>query len=193
MHLVANMAEDLKPYLEYLDKEMTIMGILSAFSVAVPALVIDKIAGAKDSTDLAKLWHDQSGIWLNGSAAILIAALFFYRQRSHLAWYYGQIALAQARKSTGDGSVLSWLTEADSWETWLFYREAFVSLAFGFLQFSIAVVQHEFKIDLPRLLTIWLPALGCIGALILQRRVLTKYRYSERPWQDWWSTRKRES
>jgi hypothetical protein len=34
-------------YCEYLDKEMTIMGLLSAFSVAAPAFVLDRTAGAK--------------------------------------------------------------------------------------------------------------------------------------------------
>jgi hypothetical protein len=81
------MVTEPKPYLEYLDKEMTIMGILSGFCVAVLALVVDKIAGAKDQTPLASLWTDQSETWLIGAGALLVSALFFYRQRSHLAWY----------------------------------------------------------------------------------------------------------
>jgi hypothetical protein len=34
-------AVDIKPYLGYLDKEMTIQGILSAFCMAVMGLVLD--------------------------------------------------------------------------------------------------------------------------------------------------------
>jgi hypothetical protein len=33
---------DVKQYLEYLDKEMTIMGILSAVSVAAPAGILNR-------------------------------------------------------------------------------------------------------------------------------------------------------
>src|SRR5262249_2008963 len=144
------------------------------------------IAGAKDSTELAQLWSEGHSQWLLGSAAILLAAFLFYRQRSHLSWYYGQIALAQVRKNTDEESVSSWLTDADSWETWLYYREGFVSLLFGFFQFAVAVIQQEFEMIFCHAFTFWLPAIGCIGACVLQRHVLTKFRYDEDPWVTWW-------
>lgn len=37
------MAEKVKPYLDYLDKEMTIMGILSAFCVGTAGLVAKEV------------------------------------------------------------------------------------------------------------------------------------------------------
>jgi hypothetical protein len=40
---VVNVADDVKPYLDYLDKEMTIMGILSAFCVGAAALVAREV------------------------------------------------------------------------------------------------------------------------------------------------------
>ena len=45
-------------YCDYLDKEMTIMGLLSAFSIVVPAAVLDRVAGAKldDHTLVADIW-----------------------------------------------------------------------------------------------------------------------------------------
>src|SRR5262245_49949496 len=74
-------------YGEYLDKEMTIMGLLSAFSVAVPAFVLDRTAGAKpvEQLALANLWSDDRPLLLAGSLALFLAALGFYLQRSHLA------------------------------------------------------------------------------------------------------------
>jgi hypothetical protein len=39
-----------KQYLEYLDKEMTIMGILSGVSVAVPAGILSTVLGEKGVT-----------------------------------------------------------------------------------------------------------------------------------------------
>jgi len=177
------MATDPKPFLEYLDKEMTIMGILSAFCVAVLALVVDKIAGAKDSSFLASLWGRQANVWVIGSGALLLAALYFYRQRSYLAWYYGQITLAQVMDAKGDNSIESLLKAADSWETWLYYREGFVGLSFGFFQFSVAVVQQQLNSTCPLALTLVIP--GCVGVAVVQRHVLTKYRFHDNPWTDW--------
>jgi len=74
-------------YLEYLDREMTIMGILSTFSVALAALVIERIASAQTLTVLQMVW-DKSAIYLLvGSASALVGAALFYKQRSLLAWY----------------------------------------------------------------------------------------------------------
>jgi hypothetical protein len=179
------MPTDPKPFLEYLDKEMTIMGILSAFCVAVLALVVDKIAGAKDSTFLSTLWGNQANVWVVGSAALLVAALLFYRQRSHLAWYYGQITFAQVVAAKGNNSVEAWLKAADSWEAWLYYREGFVGLSLGFFQFSIAVVQHQLNCKYPLALTLLVPLAGCVSFTLLQRLVLTRYRFHDHPWIDW--------
>ncbi len=38
------MNDNAKHYLGYLDKEMNIMGVLSAFCVTVPALVLERLA-----------------------------------------------------------------------------------------------------------------------------------------------------
>jgi len=43
------MAIDTKKYLEYLDKEMTIMGILSAIAIATPAGVLNALLGYKST------------------------------------------------------------------------------------------------------------------------------------------------
>jgi hypothetical protein len=79
-------------YLNYLDKEMTIMGILSTFAIAVPAFVLERAfsAGSGFFYDLRTLGQNYL---LTGSALMLLAAAAFYKQRSQLAWYYGQIAL----------------------------------------------------------------------------------------------------
>ena len=42
------MAIEPKPYLEYLDKEMTIMGLLSAFSVALASFATEKLLAQID-------------------------------------------------------------------------------------------------------------------------------------------------
>jgi hypothetical protein len=98
------MANDANNYLQYLDKEMTIMGILSTFCVAVVALVLDRVGSAEPSkqTFFYFLWKNQSFYIVLGSSCIALAAALFYQQRSALAWFYGQISLSiKVQQSTG--------------------------------------------------------------------------------------------
>ena len=74
-------------FLEYLDKEMTIMGILSTFSVAAAALFLNAIGSVElnKKTLFSLLWLREPWCVLMGSAWILTAAGLFYSQRSTLA------------------------------------------------------------------------------------------------------------
>ena len=94
-----------KQYLEYLDKEMTIMGILSAVSVAAPAGILNTILGDPDGVK-ARLWDTGQFFILAGSVLCVIAA-------------YGQICLAEAvsDKKSSSKKLREWLLEADSWKT----------------------------------------------------------------------------
>jgi len=69
---------DPKPYLDYLDKEMTIMGILSAFSVAALGGVFTILTKADQIGPT--LWSGGSVFLVAGSAYCLIAASLFYKQ-----------------------------------------------------------------------------------------------------------------
>jgi hypothetical protein len=51
MNATAGPDADHKVYLENLDKEMTIMGILSVFTVAASAVALDKTLGAAVHTE----------------------------------------------------------------------------------------------------------------------------------------------
>lgn len=75
---------DPKPYLEYFDKEMTIMGLLSAVAVAVASFATERIMSA-DKGFLSQIGASGRTHVLAGAASALLAALFFYLQRSHLA------------------------------------------------------------------------------------------------------------
>jgi hypothetical protein len=177
--------KDTKPYLEYLDKEMTIMGVLSAFAVAVPGLVISQVAGAESDSHLATLWKSRQQFFLLGSAALLLSALFFYRQRSLLAWYYGQICLTLS--PYGDvGSIRDWLRDADSWATWINYRWAFGFLTLGFFQYGVAIVGQSAPVvaNAMSLWTIYIPTVLVILICSVQAIVLQRYRYSDNPWKD---------
>lgn len=130
---------DPKPYLEYLDKEMAIMGLLSTFSVLVIGLTVNASLAA-DRGELKNVWPFGHWYLLSGSFWMLVAALLFYRQRSLLAYYYGQIALCSVRGSSGEYAKLNdVLADADAWITWFFYQTAFACLIAGFASYGAAL------------------------------------------------------
>lgn len=139
------MAEETKPYLEYLDKEMTIMGLLSTFDVLVLGLTLNSSLG-EHRGELQNVWSYGHWYLVGGSFWMLVAALLFYRQRSLLAYYYGQIALCGIQGRSGEYDDLkSVLVDADAWTTWFFYQVAFACTVVGFLSFGLALL----SIDVP--------------------------------------------
>jgi hypothetical protein len=133
-----SIADAAKPYLDYLDKEMTIEGILSAFCVAVGAVVFDRVLGAQAETasNLVKALQEFSYPYvLAAIIGLLTAALFFYLQRSTLAWLYGQLSLAVTREmahgtaQTDSSSFIEGLDTGDSWSLWNRYKFGWSFLA----------------------------------------------------------------
>ena len=183
-----------KQYLEYLDKEMTIMGILSAVSVAAPAGILSTILADHDGVK-ARLWDAGQFFILVASVLCVIAALFFYKERSGLAWYYGQICLAEAVSDQKSSSqkLREWLLEADSWETWWPYSLGFTSLLAGMAEYLLAAF---FFLAPPR--WPWLLAhlgsvkvvafsacpLVAVATAAMQWYVLTRYKFSDDYWGD---------
>ena len=159
-------------YCDYLDKEMTIMGLLSAFSIVVPAAVLDRVGGTKltDHNLFAQIWNNDRILILSGSLAFLLAALAFYLQRSLLAIYYGQLRFNQTPARYGSKSEVRILREADSWLTWTPYQSGFALLPLGFLLYGAAL----FAPDLSRLaqgLTVGVPGLCALGFIVTNRLV----------------------
>src|SRR5580658_5701707 len=74
---------DCKPYLDYLDKEMTLLGVLSTFCVGFASIVLDRIVINLDKVTFFKtLWEEHITSVLAGSVLLLLAAWIFYKQRS---------------------------------------------------------------------------------------------------------------
>lgn len=86
-------------YLDYLDEEMTIMGILSSFRVAAAALIFE-VVGDAGSTKHYFFGH-MSGQHMSalsiGSGFLIAAGVCFNLQRSKLTHIYGSICIAHAR------------------------------------------------------------------------------------------------
>jgi hypothetical protein len=171
-------------YCEYLDKEMTIMGLLSAFSVAVPAAVLDRAGGAKpgDNNVLLAIWSNEKLLLTAGSTAFFLAALAFYLQRSHLAFCYGQLRFSQTTARYPNLTEKNLLRDADSWATWRAYRVGFILLPLGFLLYGVMLL-HE-----PKASSEWQAAtvldLGVPATvyLLADWRVKFVAEYSDHPW-----------
>jgi len=153
-----SIADAAKPYLDYLDKEMTIEGILSAFCVAVGAAAFDRVLGAKGGTasDLVKALQDYSCPYvLAAIIGLMSAALCFYLQRSALAWLYGQISLAVTREmqnittQVDRNSFLDGLHIGDSWSLWNRYKFGLSFLAVTAVEVSLALFLSISKRSLP--------------------------------------------
>ncbi|MGA2604263.1 MAG: hypothetical protein ABSG14_08545 [Verrucomicrobiia bacterium] len=179
------MSEKSGHYLEYLDKEMGIMGVLSTFCLAVPSLFFERVATADPKAMghdfLASLWS--SGLWflIWGSALMFGSAACFYRQRSRLAWYYGQIALELSLPGYTGRTVDEWLKKADSWDSWIPYQCGFwmcVSAVceWGLAMLSVYVCEVEQWGSIAALVVV---ALLC-GWLVLIRRNSIKFKDRER-------------
>ena len=135
----ASAPPDVKPFLDYLEREMTIMGVLSAFCLATVSLALKELLEASPSVPLGAVWSGNRVIVLVASGATLGAGGFFYWQRSILAWLYGQIALCRVDPEVGGCSLREWLEEADSWRTWIQYRWGLTMMCSGLIGYVVAL------------------------------------------------------
>lgn len=186
------MAANPKAYLEYLDKEMTIMGVLSAFSFAWASFPTEKIVTAEKGF-LNHLWDSGRDHLIAGAAIGVLAAYFFYLQRSHLAWYYGQIALADSLGSKSAEPVEDWLVWADCWDAWVRYHAAFAALTVSFAAYAYAVAEtlNPWLGTVPKIWSLWIPLF--LAALFTGWRwhVFVKFAEEDDPVKSWWQSFKR--
>jgi hypothetical protein len=171
-----------KAYLEYLDKEMTIMGILSTFCVAAAALIIDRVGSAEHNSFFGRLAVSHIVQVLIGSGLLMLAGLYFYLQRSTLAYFYGSICMSIARQYRQDSETGRWLIAVDSWATWLRYRLGFMFLTLAAVFFVFLTFQTICLIRAPG----WVWVEGLLLATIafgfsFYNIILSAYRYEDAP------------
>jgi hypothetical protein len=173
-----------KAYIDYFDKEMTIMGILSTFCVAAAALVIDRLSSASPDTHslFARLASEHPIQIYIGSGILMLSGLYFYLQRSKLAHFYGSICMSIIMPQLHQWTTERWLIEAYSWGTWLRYRVAFILLGIAAIVFGFALVQTIY----PCQAALWsyeLPLLVVmVVGMIFHTMVYMTYRYSNSPY-----------
>lgn len=170
-------------YCKYLDKEMTIMGLLTAFAVAVPGLVIDRVVSATENhTVLMALWSTKNLYLGVGSGSLLLSALLFYRQRSLLAFYYGQLRLSQTEARYPKLTAYRLLREVDSWWIWASYDTAFALLIMGFVVYGYALFAADSARCTPFAVVGWI-GFCTLGYIALNAGVTSANRYADYPWR----------
>jgi len=183
------MAVDTKTYLEYLDKEMTIMGILSAVAVVAPAGILNALLGEK-SYFKEQLWGAGPFFVIVGSMFCILAGLLFYKERSLLAWYYGQLCLIE---SLDDGDSIPaklrrYMDGADSWETWIPYSLGFTALVAGLVEYASAAFYVLAGPNSCVATVAWVTGrvfpLLAIAFTVLQCYVYKHYSYRDDLWSD---------
>jgi hypothetical protein len=109
--LTAEEVPEIKPYVDYLDKEQTVQGILCAFCVLAVAGISAKVvlSPSSNSIILENLQGKAMAYVINTLVAFALAAIFFYQQRSELLGLHGYIVLAIARRTKPA------VKRADSW------------------------------------------------------------------------------
>jgi uncharacterized membrane protein YidH (DUF202 family) len=172
-------------YCDYLDKEMTIMGLLTAFSVVVPAVVLDRLAGAKEQeqTALFDMWNMEQTVLGVASICFFLAALAFYLQRSQLAYFYGQLRLSCTEARYPGVTTKDILREADAWSAWIRYQTAWALLIAGFVLFGIALFAKSLSYTHP-LPVITSVAIPCLGYILLNCKVKLPDPDTDHPWID---------
>lgn len=132
--------ERIEVYLEYLDKESNIMGILSSFCVLAAGIVVERVLSA-DAGYLKRI-ADQSNVFvLVGAGLMLYAGVRYYRQRSQIAWYYGQISRAVVEQR--NNVALKLVAETDTRGAWRYNNGAHTIIATAFLEFILSVLTVE--------------------------------------------------
>jgi len=130
------MGNMVKPYLDYLDKEMTIMGILSAFCAGAAGLIAKQAFPVASSGRLFFSGRPDIYYISSGLALLLVAAFFFYWQRSHLAWLYGQLSLWTTDQATSGQTLEALLLQSDTWRGWIPYQVGLVLTVGSFAEFA---------------------------------------------------------
>jgi len=116
------------------------MGILSAVAIAAPAGILNSLIGEK-SAFKEQLWRAGPFFVLGASILCTFSAAFFYKERSLLAWYYGQMSLIESlgENHSAPQELKEYMRGADSWNSWIPYSLGFTALFAGFIEYALAL------------------------------------------------------
>ncbi len=168
------------------------MGILSAVSVLAPGGILSSVL-ASDKGVARAIW-DSSGLFIvAGSTMCIVAALWFFKQRSDLAWFFGQICFHEAMKKSDLNGLRKWFECADSWAAWWPYSLGFTFLIAGFAEYLLAASIYvapphwcllSAHLHVVKVVFFWICPAFAIVVAALQWHVLRSYPSSDHYWKD---------
>lgn len=129
--------ESAKTYLDYIDKEMTFCGIITTFSLACVLFSINKMFG-KDDGPLHIEYN--SLYFIIALILLLVAAYLLFKQRSDLAYYYGQISLEISMPGYTGKSINELFEKVDAWSFWYPYFYAIAIIGCAFAEFVVLII-----------------------------------------------------
>lgn len=176
--------DPIKGFLDYLDKEMTIMGILSSFCVAGAALIVDRVCSAEHTSFFGRLATDHPVEVFIGSGILILAALSFYLQRSWLAHLYGSTCASMVSVSATGWEPKRWVIEAYTYATWLRYRAGFLFLVLASLMYSHAIYREIYPAHPSHAVLLIVVVASLFLAISGQFLILLAHRYSNQPYRD---------
>jgi len=136
---------DPKPYLDYLDKEMTFCGIITTFSLACVLFMMDKLfSTAKPQTSTFTI-DFSSTYFVSTLLLFTISAYLLFRQRAELAFYYGQISLEFTSPGYTGKTMRYFFNQVDSWKFWYKYFYGIALIACAFIQLVVLIVGTLYK------------------------------------------------
>lgn len=140
------MEDKAKNYLGYLEKEMIIMGILSAFCITAATFIFEKVVSAEKGY-FACLWLAGAPYFWIASFLMLISSALFYKERSLLAFYYGRISLGTVPIPVKPNEDMNdWVDYADSWTTWIPYNSAFWIGVCALVNYILAIFSKDYTL-----------------------------------------------
>jgi hypothetical protein len=157
---------DPKPYLDYMDKEMTLCGIITTFSLACVLFMMDKMFSSIKATDTTIQIDFKSIYFLMSIISLVIAAFLLFKLRAELAYNYGQISLEITSKGFTGKSIENWLKDVDSWEFWNPYFYAIALIICAFIQIAVFLLINFYKISLDYYWSLLVFGFSIIGGYI---------------------------
>ena len=170
------MADDVKPYLDYLDKEMTIMGILSAFCVGAAALVTREVLKVSGEGQLFAARQEDFYYIITGSGLMVVAAAAFYWQRAQLAWHYGQVSLWATDADVSGRGLSDIVRESDTWAVWIPYQAGLWLTAAGLVAYFGALLPVPEKYEVLYIVVLTITAALIVGVVTILRLSRDRYR-----------------
>jgi hypothetical protein len=170
----------LKLTLDYLDKEMTLLGVLAAFSAAITGLALRELLRNENKGHVG-MTHPEFICAVLGCLLLLSAAFSFGLQRIKVATRFGDICGSLLQPDEFKRSTTELLMEPISKLRW--WRGYLIGgwlLALGLVELILAVVFFTLPADICSTRSVWLVAL-CPGALVIVYRL---YRLVRKPFRE---------